>query len=235
MNGRKALFLVGSPRGMASVSHSLGTHLLFLLEERGMAIKKLPVYPALVDEKKMAELLSAVDACSLLVLAFPLYVDHLPAPVIDLLRRISERRQGWQSPPSQAMAAIINCGFPETAHCNLAQEITRIFAKQAGFRFLGCLALGMGGAVGNRELAKAGGIVRHQVKALAQAAEYLSEGKEIPAAVIELMGRAMMPRWFYNLVADWGWKRSARKYGSSGCLNDRPFADPEKSAMGHTK
>ena len=223
MNGKKVLLLVGSPRGMASVSHSLGNHLLSCLEERGMDGKKLPLYPALADEKKMMELLAAVDACSLLILAFPLYVDQLPAPVIDLLRRIVERRQGRQAAPTQALAAIVNCGFPETAHCRPAREIVRIFAKQADFRFLGCLALGMGGAVGNRELAKAGGIVRHQVKALTQAAAYLAEGKEIPAAVIELMGKAMMPRWFYNFVADWGWKRAAKKYGSSRNLRDRPY------------
>ena len=26
------------------------------------------------------------------------------------------------------------------------------------------------------------------------------------------MGKAMMPFWLYNLAADWGWKRTARKY-----------------------
>ena len=144
-------------------------------------------------------------------LAFPLYVDHLPAPLIDLLRRIAERRQGRPGEARQALAAIVNCGFPETAHCRPAAEIMRLFAAQAGFRFLGCLALGMGGAIGNRPLAKAGGIVRHQVKALGQAAAYLAEGKEIPAAVIELMGKAMMPRWFYNLVADLGLEARGEK------------------------
>jgi hypothetical protein len=227
MNDRKALLLVGSPRGMASVSHSLGNHLLSMLETRGVAIKKLLVYPALTDEKKMAELLAAVDTCSLLILAFPLYVDHLPAPLIELLRRIAERRQGRQASAPPAMAAIVNCGFPETTHCAPAMEITRIFAKSAGFRFLGCLALGMGGAVGNRDLAKAGGIVRHQVNALAKAAACLADGEEIPAAVIGLMGKAMMPRWFYNLVADWGWKRGARKFKTSGSLLDKPY-DPER-------
>ena len=113
MNGKKALLLVGSPRGLASVSHSLGDHLLSLLEQRGLATKKLLLYPALNDEKKMSELLSAVDACSLLVLAIPLYVDHLPAPVIDLLQRVVERRQGQQAAPTQALAAIVNCGFPK--------------------------------------------------------------------------------------------------------------------------
>jgi len=227
MNGKKALLLVGSPRGLASTSNSLGDHLLSMLEEHGMALKKLAVYPALADEKKLTELLTAVDACSLLVLAFPLYVDHIPAPVMELLRRIAERRPGRQGEDPQSLVAIVNCGFPETAHCRPAAEIMRIFAVQAGFRFLGCLAMGMGGAVGNRPLAKAGLIVRHQVKALKGAAACLAEGREIPAEVVALMGKAMMPRWLYNWVADWGWKRTAKKHGSSRKLRDRPYAGGE--------
>jgi hypothetical protein len=224
MNGGKVLLLVGSPRGMASTSNSLGGHLLQLLEERGMATKKLLVYPALGDEKKMADLLAAVDACDLLVLAFPLYVDQLPAPLIDLLLGIAERRTGRSGEARQGLAAVVNCGFPETVHCRLAAEIVGNFAAQAGFRFLGCLATGMGGTIGNRPLAKAGGIVRHQVKALSRAATHLAEGAEIPEAIIGLMGKAMMPRWFYNWMGDWGWKRAAKKNGVSGRLREKPFA-----------
>jgi len=225
MNGRKVLLLVGSPRAMSSASHSLGNHLLSRLEERGMAIKELAVYPALADEKKMLELLAAVDACGLLILAFPLYVDQLPAPLISLLLRIADRRQERPGAPDQALTAIVNCGFPETVHCGPAAEILRIFALQTGFRSLGCLALGMGGAVGNRELAKAGGIVRHQVKALAQAADHLAAGQEIPAAVIGLMGKAMMPRWFYTLAGNWGWRLEAWKNRTTRRLAERPYAE----------
>jgi len=196
-----------------------------LLEARGMAIKELPVYPALANEKKLAELLAAVDSCSLLVLAFPLYVDQLPAPVIDLLQRIAERRQGRPAGAVQALAAIVNCGFPETVHCAPAREVTRIFARTTGFRFLGCLALGMGGSIGNRELAKAGGMVRRQVEAMTQAAGHLAAGEEIPDAAIELMGKAMMPRWFYTLAGNWGWKWAARKNKTLRRLNERPYAD----------
>ncbi len=226
MSSRKVLLLVASPRGAASTSKSLGDHLLAGLEERGMALKTLPLYPALGEERKMSELLAAVDLCDLLVLAFPLYVDQLPAPLIDLLRQIAERRNG-QVRTGQALAAIVNCGFPETTHCRPADDIVRLFAVQAGFRFLGCLATGMGGAIGNRSLAKAGAIVRHQRKALDRAAAFLCENKEIPADVIALMGRAMMPRWFYNFVADRGWKKAAGKYGSSAKLFDRPYAGGE--------
>jgi hypothetical protein len=223
MNGGKVLLLVGSPRAVASTSNSLGEHLLFLLEERGMALKTLLVYPALAEEKKLTELLAAVDACALLILAFPLYVDQLPAPLIDLLQQVAERRQGRHGEMKQGLAAIVNCGFPETTHCRPAGEIVRLFAAQAGFRFLGCLATGMGGAIGKRSLAKPGFIVRHQVKALGQAADFLADNKEIAPEVIALMGKAMMPRWFYNLAADWGWKRTAKKSGCSGRLRDHPY------------
>ncbi len=225
MNGKKALLLVGSPRGTASMSHALGSHLLSLLEKRGMATKKLLIYPTLANEKKLTELLVAVESCSLLVLSFPLYVDQLPAPVIDLLRRIAERRQGRHAEPDQSLTAIINCGFPETIHCNPAGEITRIFSTQAGFHFLGCLAMGMGGAIGNRKLDQGGGLVRHQVRAMEQAAVFLAAGDKIPAAVIQLMGKAMMPYWFYKLAGNWGWKWAARKNKISRRLNNRPYAD----------
>lgn len=228
MKGDKVLLLVASPRGMASTSNSLGDHLLVRLEERGLALKKLCLHPALADEKKMAELLAAIDACSLLVTAFPLYVDHLPAPLIELLRQVAERRQGRQGETRQSLVALVNCGFPETVHCRPAGDIMRLFSASAGFRFLGCLAMGMGGAIGNRPLAKAGFIVRHQLKALDQAAGFLAEGKAIPAGVIELAGRPMMPRWFYNWVADRGWKTAAKKHGSTDRLHDTPAATEAK-------
>jgi hypothetical protein len=231
MNRGKVLLLVGSPRGLASTSNALGDHLLSRLEERGMAIKKLLIYPALADDKRMAELLAAVDSCDLLVMAFPLYVDQLPAPLIDLLLKIVERRPGRQGDSRQAMAAIVNCGFPETAHCRPVEGILRLFSSQAGFRTLGCLALGMGGAIGNRPLAKAGPIVRHQLKALQRAAAFLVDGQVMPASVIGLMGKPMMPRWFYNWVAGRGWKRTARKHGCSSLLHDKPYSGERKDAI----
>lgn len=233
MNGRKVLLLTASPRGAASVSRALGEYLLARLEERGMAIKSLPLYPALADEKRTAELLAAVDLCSLLVVSFPLYVDHLPSPLIDLLRQVTDRRAGHAGERSersergearQSLAAIVQCGFPEAVHCRPAADVVRLFAAQAGFRFLGCLACGMGGAAGGRELKGTGGVARHQLRALTEASAFLAEDRELPAGVVARMGRPMMPRWLYNLAADWGWKRQARKHGTRQALRDRPYA-----------
>ncbi len=225
MNGRKVLLLTASPRGAASVSRALGEYLLARLEERSMAIKSLPLYPALGDEKRLAELLAAVDLCSLLVVSFPLYVDHLPSPLIELLRQVADRRAGRGAEARQSLAAIVQCGFPESAHCRPAADVVRLFAAQAGFRFLGCLACGMGGAVGGRELKGTGGVARHQLRALGEAAAFLADDREIPAGVVERMGRPMIPRWFYNLAADWGWKRQAKKFATSARLKERPYSE----------
>lgn len=228
MSGRKVLLLVASPRGQASVSGRIGDHLLARLEERGMAIKTLMLHPALDDEKRMGEILAAIDLCSLLLVAFPLYVDQLPAPLVELLRLAADRRQGRngeRNEPRQSLAALVQCGFPETLQCRPAADIVRLFAAQAGFRFLGCLAFGMGGAVDRRRpLAEAGPVVRHQLRALDEAAAILAEDRELPAEVIGRMGRAMMPRWFYNLAAGWGWKRQADKFGTKGRLREKPYA-----------
>jgi hypothetical protein len=100
----------------------------------------------------------------------------------------------------------------------------RLFAAQAGFRFLGCLACGMGGAVGGRELKGSGGVARHQLRALGEASAFLAEDRELPAGVVARMARPMMPRWFYNLMAGLGWKRAAKKHGTARRLRDRPYA-----------
>jgi len=228
MSGRKVLLLVASPRGQASVSRRIGDPLRALREKRGMAIKTLMLLPALDDDRRLNELLAAIDQCSLLLVAFPLYVDQLPAPLVDLLRQVADRRQGRngeRNEPRQSLAALVQCGFPETLHCRTAADIVRLFAAQSGFRFLGCLAFGMGGAVDRRRpLSEAGPVVRHQLRALNEAAARLAENREIPAEVIGRMGRAMMPRWFYNLAAGWGWKRQAKTFGTSGRLRDMPYA-----------
>ena len=59
------------------------------LATRGVEIETIQVYTALNNTERMHCLLEKLDAADLTVLAFPLYVDSLPAPVIDLLERIS--------------------------------------------------------------------------------------------------------------------------------------------------
>ncbi len=226
----KALLIIGSPRGKASVSRALGGHLLRQLEAGGLEVEETSVAAVLGSSERRHALYRATDAADILIVAFPLYVDQLPAPLIQTLELLAERRRGalgmtpWPGPLVQRLVAIVQCGFPETPQNRPAVDIMRQFAKEAGFRWAGGLALGMGGAVGGRSLEKAGGMLRNVVAALDKAAESLIAGGDVPDEATAMMAKPLMPRWFYHAAANWGFRVRLRKNGALKKACDRPYA-----------
>jgi putative NADPH-quinone reductase len=228
-NGRKALLLIGSPKGKAGASYALGGSLFRRLESGGMETEEMTISAALQSTEDLHRLHKAVDAADLVVVAFPLYVDQLPAPLVQALELVADRRKGRPSvlpsagPLVQKLAAIVQCGFPETFHNQPAVDIMRQFAREAGFEWAGALAMGMGGAVGRKSLDKAGGMVRNVVKALDLAASSLAAGGLIPEEATALMAKPLMPLWFYRFMANFGMKSLAKKRGAGKQLYSRPY------------
>ncbi len=226
---RKALLLIGSPKGAKSTSRVLGTALMARLEAGGVETVEMTAAQALRSTEEQHRLHKAVDAAELLVIAFPLYVDELPAPLIQALELVADRRKGLlpaspvAGPAIQKVAAIVQCGFPEARQNEAAIAIVRQFAKEAGFEWAGGLAMGMGGAIAGRSLEKAGGMVRNVVKALDLAAAALLDGKGIPEEAAALMGKRLMPGWLYTLAGNRGMRRAAKKHGALGRTHDRPY------------
>ena len=225
-----ALLLVGSPKGQAGTSHAVGEALFRRLEAGGMAVEETTAAAALASDEGRERFLGAVEAADLVVVSFPLYVDQLPAPLIRALELVAERRKGAPGVRSSAgraaqrIAAIVQCGFPETHQNQPALDILRHFAAEAGFRWSGALAMGMGGAIGRRPLDKPKGMLRSVVKALDLAAASLAAGNDIPAEASEFFGKPLMGKWLYLLAANLGMKRQARKHGVSKQVYDRPYA-----------
>lgn len=213
---RKALLLVGSPKGKNSTSRSIGSRLLRKFEAGGIEVEEMTVSAALQSTENLHRMHKAVDAADLVIVAFPLYVDQLPAPLVQALELVAERRKGSPGvapsagPLVQKLAVIVQCGFPETRQNQPAVDIMRQFAKEAGFSWAGALAMGMGGAVGGKRLEKAGGMVRNVVKALDMAAASLAAGGDIPEEAARLMARPLMPRWIYSLAANWEFRREIK-------------------------
>jgi Flavodoxin-like fold len=226
----RALLIIGSPRGKASASRALGGHLLRRLQAGGMEVEETSVAAALGSSERRHALYKATDAADIIVISFPLYVDQLPAPLIQTLDLLAERRQGamgmtpWLGPLDQRLVAIVQCGFPETHQNRPAVDIMRQFAKEAGFRWAGALALGMGGAVGGRSLEKAGGMLRNVVAAFDRTAAALLAGGTVPEETAAFLAKPLMPRWFYHLAANWGFRVRLRKHGARKRAYDRPYA-----------
>jgi multimeric flavodoxin WrbA len=219
---RHAVLLVGSPRTKKSTSASLGNYLFDQLAQRGVQTETLQVYTAFSSPARTALALEKLEAADLVVLAFPLYVDSLPAPVIAALEKIAAQRLGRST--RQRFTAIANCGFPEASHNAPALAICSEFARQSGFVWAGSLALGGGeGVVHGLPLDQLDGRAIPIKKSLEMAADALSAGESIPAAAGNLLARPAVPSWLYRLFSTYGWRQQAKQYGVQRKIKDRPY------------
>lgn len=221
---RSALLLVGSPRTRASTSNALGEYLFEQLRARGVRTETRYLHTIVRSPEKMRGLLQAVDGADLVVLAYPLYVDTLPAPVIEALESIAA--QPASRAPGRLFAAVANCGFPEAAHNATALANCAGFAEQAGFVWAGSLSLGAGqGMVHGRSLNELDGRVIPLKAALDLAAEALAHAGAIPAAAQDLLAKPFIPAWLYRQLGWMGWKQQARQYGAGHALRRKPYTE----------
>jgi multimeric flavodoxin WrbA len=219
---RRAVLLVGSPRTRKSTSASLGSYLFEQLRDRDIETEIFQIYTSLSSQTRMDAMYEAIDHADLVVLAFPLYVDTLPAPVTAALEKISAHRKGQAS--RIRFAAISNCGFPEAHHNQTALTICSEYARQNGFTWMGGLALGGGeGLVHGVPLTEMDGRAMPIKKALDMAADALANGQPIPHSAQDLLGKPVIPNWMYKLFGGYGWKQSARQYGVQKELKRQPY------------
>jgi multimeric flavodoxin WrbA len=221
---RRALLLVGSPRTRKSTSNSLGTYLFEQLGAQNIQTEIIYIHTSLNSKDRMKALLEAVDAADLVLLAFPLYVDSLPAPVIRTLEHIAAHRASQTT--HKLFAAIANCGFPEAHHNATALAICANFARQAGLTWGGSLALGAGqGMVRGMPINELGGRVIPLKRALNLAAEALAQGKAIPQAAQDILAKPFIPGWLYRLSGIYGWQQQAKQYSAEKLLKRQPYYD----------
>jgi len=219
-NKQNLLVLVGSPK-TNSTSGSLAAHLLGSVPETEYSCRTVHLASLLRTEEGRGELLDLALHADVLVIAFPLYVDSLPAPVVHFMELYENvRPQGKR----QRLLAISNCGFPEAHHNDSALAQAKLFCSQTGIEWIGGLGLGGGGMVDGRPLAERGWFVRHADKALRIAARAIVSDIKLPDNAVELMARPLIPVWFYLLVGDMGWKQQAKKFGAAKRLYDKPYA-----------
>lgn len=219
---RRAVLLVGSPRTKKSTSASLGGYLFEQLNARGVETETIQIYTSLNSQERVKAMVDTIDNVDLVVLAFPLYVDSLPAPVIAALEKIAAHRKDNQS--HTLFAAISNCGFPEAQHNDTALAICSEFARQNGFNWAGSLALGGGeGLVHGVPLNEMDGRAIPLKKSLELAAEALTAGQPIPQPARDLLAKPFIPNWIYKLVGGFGWRQQAKQYGMEKNLKRQPY------------
>jgi len=219
-----ALLLIGSAkREGESTSEALGSYFMTKLNGRGVATSTFAVHRALRTPDRTAALLEAVDACDLLVLAFPLYVDTLPSLATQALETIAAHRSGSNSIRQPWFLAIANCGFPEAEHNDVALAICAQYAAETGMRWAGGLALGAGGAVHGGAINERS-MTHNVARALDLTAAALAADQPAPHEAIALIRTPMMPARLYTFMGNLGWHRMAQVNGVWRRLGDRPFS-----------
>jgi hypothetical protein len=203
--------LCGSPKGEKGASWKFGAYLCDRLAAAGVEVRRRTLVPE-------ATLVEDVRAADLLLLVFPLYADGVPARLKRALMKIADAKVGPRS-----VAALANCGFLESRHNDTALEICRLFAREAGFTWLGGLGRGGGGALGAKNLAEAGGLFAKTRRSLDLAAAALAEGRAIPAEAAALMREDLMPRWIYMAFANVGHFVEGAKHGIALRMREDPF------------
>jgi NAD(P)H-dependent FMN reductase len=219
---RRAVLLVGSPRGSASVSAAIASHLAGLLLERGVAVETAALHRQLREDPGLRGIRRAVGAADVVALATPLYVDSLPAPVTEALEVLAGSAPA--TAPRPRFLAIVNCGFPEAAHTDTALAICRSWAAEAGLDWIGGLGVGAGGMFAGKPLAELGGRARTVRRALALTANAVARGSVVPEEARRLAGSLAIPAWLYRFLGEWGWRQEARKHGALARLGERPYA-----------
>ncbi|MCA9618641.1 MAG: flavodoxin family protein [Myxococcales bacterium] len=223
---RHVVLWVGSakPKG-TSTSESLGGYLVDALVARGWTSEAVHVaHTVRIGRDQSPKLVEAVRRADLVVAATPLYVDALPALVLQGLRNL-ELAAKAEPGPMPAILPIVQCGFPEAGHNALAVDILADAAGRIGMPWVGHLAMGGGGIIDGMPLKERGGVVHHQAAALDAVAARLDEGGTVDEAMGQEFATPAIPGAAYRAIGQVGWVALALKHGSLLKLWDRPMEE----------
>lgn len=220
---KRVLLLVGSAKGKPSTSESLGTYLLEQLRTEGFSTETLFIHKAQRSDKGSRRLLEATSQADIVVIASPLYIDSLPYVVTRAMELIAMDRGAKKDFREQSLLGIMNCGFPEAHHNDPALAMLRQFAREAGFQWVGGLALGAGEAIGGRPLLTVKGMARNVIRSLDLVADALVTGTPVPQEAVKKIAKRFVPSWMYMLFGNMGWRRQAMKNGVYRKLRERPY------------
>lgn len=217
---RRAVLLSGSPRQAASVSSALAADLSSALARRGVAATALDLHAELRRDPELMQVAATLGEADVIGLVAPLYVDSLPAPAVRALELLGPTLA--QRPTPARFFGIVQCGFPEAVHTETALAVLRRFAAGPGLNWIGGLGIGGGGMLAPRPLAEQGGRARSFARALELTVDAVARGAVIPVEAQRLARKLPIPGWLYRRIADWGFRREARRYGVLGQLLARP-------------
>jgi len=181
---------------------------------------KIEVYRAkqLIKEATSLEIIQEILNSDALLIVFPLYVDSLPAPLIELLTMLESASEHIMAKPK--VYAIVNAGFFEAEQNKAALEMIEHFAKRLQLPWGYGIGIGGGGMLSSMGDDWSKGPVSgiyHEIAELATAIRNNSSRENIFIS-------PKIPRLVYKLAADLGMRRIAKQSGVKN-IRARPYTE----------
>ncbi|WP_043599731.1 NAD(P)H-dependent oxidoreductase [Solidesulfovibrio magneticus] len=228
---RLIVALVGSPKPRGGVSATLANHVQDWLTRHGAVVRPFSLAAARQDEEAFVALAEALGEADAAYLSFPVYADAIPGAAVEVLERLCAYRREIAPDRPQAFFAVANCGFPEPVNCDAPLAMCRLFARQAGFAWLGGVGVGGGGMYEGRPLSSFGFLSTTARRALeAKAALLLSPPPPDLAQTGDILVPCPLPDRVYQWMADRGWQKALAGKDAVRDALARPYAVPGASS-----
>jgi NAD(P)H-dependent FMN reductase len=204
------LMIVGSPKQNHSTSEKIGDYLCRLLSSKGHQTDRINATIATLSDDGQNTLELKSKRADLILFAFPLYVDSLPAPLTNVCQILSKSIAG----SGKKIVAICNSGFPEPIHNNMALDILKNFSRQTGLVWIGGVSVGSGAALASKKpmkLEEHGGMTMKLQRTLELLASIIDNGLTCQQN-LETVAQPL-PAWLYCMMGNFGWNSAAKRRG----------------------
>ena len=223
---QNVLLLIGSPRCERSNSYMIGKFLVEKLELKGLISEEAFVNHLVNTPEGAERLLVSVDHADIIVLATPLYVDSFPSRTMRALELINEHRKAISPSKPQLWVTIMNSGFPEKEHMDIALKIMRNFTLESDFKWGGGIRVGWGGALNNEPLEENRAMTRKLTRGLSLAADDLSKNEPVSEEAENLASTLFVPLFLAKIMSKFlnrSWDKQAKKNDAENKMHDRPY------------
>lgn len=198
----KILMICGSPRPQKSTSQ----YLLNALKERLDQKNEVLIYQA-VGAKSNGEqaILENIEDTSVIVLAFPLYVDGIPGSLLRMMNNIEAQIKEHKI--DCKLYVIANNGFYDARQNTIAIDMAWKWCEKCGMKKGRAIGVGAG------EMVQAAPLGAGPSKNLGGVIEQLTEDISSRNSGETIFVEPNFPRFLYKMAAHSGWHRSAKKNG----------------------
>jgi len=146
-----------------------------------------------------------IASASVMVVAFPLYVDGIPSHLLRFLWDVKDKIK--QKSPDLMVFAVANNGFYEGKQNALALSMIQHFCVAAGIKW------GQGLGIGGGGMTAAAPIGAGPLKRIGIALDTLSASIQGKTGGEDFFVQPNIPKFLYKIGGHLNWKRKAKKNG----------------------